>query len=107
MLEYGTLITFYGWLIFSPIIYIWFFFNTRKTEQFKERHHIITIAIHIGASLTLLIVLFRGIEPYFSFIPKNLGTYCFHNQLLRLVLDHSYMAEIFFQHRNIWDIHQI
>jgi hypothetical protein len=63
----------FGWLIVSPIVFIRFFWDIGETKQFIERHEIIMIAVIIGATLSLFIILFLGIERFLVFIPSDLG----------------------------------
>jgi hypothetical protein len=75
ILPFALLVPLFGWLIISPIAYVWFFLDIEKAEQFKERHENITGAIIIGATLSLFIVLLLGIERFLVFIPREWGRY--------------------------------
>ncbi len=65
----------FGWLILSPIVFIWWFFDPDARDRFKERHPRVEFAVFIGAFLCICGIFFLGIERVLVFIPGHWGRY--------------------------------
>lgn len=65
----------FGWLLLSPLIFIWWFFDTDTRDRFALRHEKLTMAVYAGTFFCLVFVLGEGIEELLVFIPADWGEY--------------------------------
>ncbi len=62
-----------GWIIVSPIVFVWWFFDRDSRDRFARRHGGIRTGVYIGAFCFLLVVLARGTQELLVFVPDNWG----------------------------------
>lgn len=64
-----------AWLIISPPVFIWWFYDTETRDQILKKHENVTIAVYIGTFISFIFVLIQGLEQVFVFIPPDWGGY--------------------------------
>jgi len=75
ILLFVIVIPLFGWLLISPLVFIWWFLNTETRDRFTEQHEKIAMAVYIGSFFSLIFVLGHGIEQLLVFIPADWGRY--------------------------------
>ena len=75
VLTIGLAFLLLGWLIVSPIVFVFWFFDANMRTRFVERHGGIAIAVFSGTFICLFCILFLGIEKLLVFIPSDWGRY--------------------------------
>ncbi|MBW2740859.1 MAG: hypothetical protein JRE64_18890 [Deltaproteobacteria bacterium] len=75
ILPFGLAIPLFGWLIVSPIVFIWWFLDTDNRDLFTERHKRIATVVFFGAFFSFFFVLGQGIEEFLVFISNDWGGY--------------------------------
>ncbi len=64
-----------AWLIISPVVLVWWFFDPYTRDRFFKSHGKIAMVIEIGAFFSLMLIFSQGIEKLLSFIPDDWGVY--------------------------------
>lgn len=75
VLMFVIAISLLGWLLISPLVFIWWFLDTETRDRITQEHGTIANAVYIGSFFSLLIVLGQGFEQLLVFIPPDWGGY--------------------------------
>ena len=59
---FTILISLFAWLILSPVVFVWWFFDPYAKNRFSKSHGKIAMVIYIGAFLSLMLIFSQGIE---------------------------------------------
>gem|GEM_PF-4886152 len=62
------------WLVISPLVFLWLFFDNRRRDYFIKHYAIAYFIVTLGSIVCLCIVLMTGLESLLIFIPMDWGS---------------------------------